>query len=108
MKYDNAIGITSKFQELLNNGISTYENPINLVKLSIENLRIIENMISNDNKYNFQLSKSIFDIFNKLNSSTSNGKFKRDRNFYIIILRLIDIDNSTSVFQMNIDDFLKL
>ena len=108
LKYNDKIGVTEDFQKLLNKGVLTYENPTNLVKLSLDNSIKIENMISNDDRYKFLFSKIVFDSCCELNTSTHVKEFKRDRDSYTAVLIMIDSDNSTQVFGKNRKDFYRI
>ena len=108
LKYNNIIEITPDLYKILNHKVKTYEKPGNLVKLTLGNFTIIKNLISNDDRYKFLYSKIVFDSFCEINIFTKNKEFKRDKDSYIAVLRMIDFENSTQVFRMHRDDFYKI
>ncbi len=103
-KYPHPILLTPELQNILNHGVETYQhtNLGNLVKLSNHNSQIIEDLISNDDKYKFLFSKRVFDSF------CVNGCFARTRDAYCGTLIQIDEDNSTQVFKNHREDFYKI
>ena len=102
------IETTSEFESLLNKSVSTYKKPCNLVKLSLDNSIIVKNVINEDDRYRFLFSKIVFDSCCKFNDETKEMEFKRDKDSYIAVLKMIDIDNSTLVYRFHKNDFYNI
>ena len=103
LKYDFPIDSTN-LSDLISKGIDLYTDGIknNLAKLSNANSAIVEYEVWHNPSYKCNFAKRIFDSY------CVNGVFVRSDDAYFAVLRMIDNDNSTQVWQKHRSDFYNI